>query len=164
MPDRRSLGDFGERVAAAHLEANGYTIRDRNFRTREGEIDIVAEKDGCLVFIEVRARRGQGMGSPAESITPRKQERLLTVASAYLQAHPGPPARPASASRSSPSPWRRTAACLAWSTLRALSANRLKRKPRVNPPPLLALIRYVSGIMPVHAHLRVPLRSLSTSL
>ena len=48
-------------MAAAHLKANGYTIRDRNFRTREGEIDIVAEKDGCLVFAEVRARRGLGM-------------------------------------------------------------------------------------------------------
>ncbi len=90
MPDRRSLGDFGERVAAAHLEAQGYAIRRRNFRTREGEIDIVAEKEGCLVFVEVRTRRGQVMGTAAESVTPRKQRRLLALAEAYMQAVEGP--------------------------------------------------------------------------
>ena len=53
---RRDLGDFGERLAAAHLEAKGYRIRERNFRTREGEIDIIAERGGTLVFVEVRNR------------------------------------------------------------------------------------------------------------
>lgn len=90
---RRSLGDFGERVAAAHLEAQGYRIVDRNFRTREGEIDIVAEKEGCLAFVEVRTRRGREMGTAAESITPRKQQRLLALAQAYLQAHEDAPVR-----------------------------------------------------------------------
>jgi putative endonuclease len=94
MPDRRrSLGDFGERVAVAHLEANGYRILDRNFRTREGEIDIVAEKEGCVAFVEVRARRGERMGSAAESVTPRKRERLLALAQAYAQAHDTLPER-----------------------------------------------------------------------
>ena len=57
--------------------------------TREGEIDIIAEKEDCLVFVEVRTRRGQAMGTAAESITPRKQERLLALAEAYMQAAQG---------------------------------------------------------------------------
>lgn len=89
---RQRLGAFGERVAAAHLEARGYAIRQRNFRSREGEIDIVAEKDGCLVFVEVRTRRGEAMGSAAESVTPAKQQRLRAAVQAYAQAHEGLPA------------------------------------------------------------------------
>ena len=84
-PGRRDLGAFGERVAAAHLEAKGYRIRARNFRCREGEIDIVAEDGDCLVFVEVRTRRGDALGGPAESVTAAKERRLLTVARAYLQ-------------------------------------------------------------------------------
>ena len=91
-PGRRELGAFGERVAAAHLEAKGYRIRARNFRCREGEIDIVAEDGDCLVFVEVRTRRGDAFGTPAESVTVAKERRLLTVARAYLQEHPDVPA------------------------------------------------------------------------
>jgi putative endonuclease len=86
-PSRRDVGAFGERVAAAHLEAKGYRIRARNFRCREGEIDIVAEEGDCLVFVEVRTRRGNALGGPAESVTPAKEKKLLTVARAYLQQH-----------------------------------------------------------------------------
>ena len=82
---RRRLGDFGERIAVQHLESRGYRIRDCNFRTREGEIDIIAEKGGDLVFVEVRARRGDVMGSAVESITAVKQRRLLQMAEAYCQ-------------------------------------------------------------------------------
>lgn len=90
-PGRRDLGAFGERVAVAHLEAKGYRIRARNFRCREGEIDIVAEDGDCLVFVEVRTRRGDAFGTPAESVTAAKERRLLTVAQAYLQEHPDVP-------------------------------------------------------------------------
>ena len=90
-PGRRDLGAFGERLAAAHLEAKGYRIRARNFRCREGEIDIVAEQGDCLVFVEVRTRRGDALGTPAESVTETKQRRLLTVARAYLQEHADAP-------------------------------------------------------------------------
>ena len=90
-PGRRDLGAFGERLAAAHLEAKGYRIRARNFRCREGEIDIVAEDGDCLVFVEVRTRRGDAFGTPAESVTVAKERRLLTVARAYLQEHPDLP-------------------------------------------------------------------------
>ncbi len=89
---RRDLGDFGERVAAAHLEAKGYRIRERNFRVREGEVDIIAERGGTLVFVEVRTRRGESMGSAAESVTASKASRILATAQAYVQAVEGCPA------------------------------------------------------------------------
>jgi len=82
---RRSLGDFGERLAVQHLLAKGYSIRECNFRTREGEIDIIAEGDGVLAFVEVRARRGDAMGSALESLSAAKQRRLLALAEAYCQ-------------------------------------------------------------------------------
>jgi putative endonuclease len=89
---RRDLGAFGERVAAAHLEAKGYRIRERNFRTREGEVDIIAEHGSTLVFVEVRTRRGDALGSPAESVTAAKATHILTAAQAYVQTHEGSPA------------------------------------------------------------------------
>ena len=89
---RRRLGAFGERLAAAHLEAKGYRIRDRNYRCREGEIDIVAQDGETLVFVEVRTRRGDALGSPAESVTATKEARLVAAATAYVQALSQPPA------------------------------------------------------------------------
>ena len=89
---RRRLGAFGERVAAAHLEAQGYRIVDRNYRRREGEIDIVATTGDCLVFVEVRTRRGQERGSALESVGPAKAARLAALAQAYCQERPDLPA------------------------------------------------------------------------
>jgi len=89
---RRDLGAFGERLAAAHLEAKGYRIRERNFRTREGEVDIIAEHGSTLVFVEVRTRRGDAMGSPAESITAAKATHILAAAQAYIQTTDNCPA------------------------------------------------------------------------
>jgi len=83
--EKRSLGQFGERIAAARLEAEGYRIVDHNFRCREGEIDIIAQKGVCLVFVEVRARRGDAMGSAAASLTPLKGARITAAAEAYCQ-------------------------------------------------------------------------------
>ncbi len=85
MTSRRRLGEFGERVAVQHLEAAGYRIVERNFRTREGEIDIIAERDCVLAFVEVRTRRGVALGTAAESVTPAKQRRLVALAEAYGQ-------------------------------------------------------------------------------
>jgi putative endonuclease len=89
---RRDLGAFGERLATAHLEAKGYRIRDRNYRTREGEVDIIAEHGSTLVFVEVRTRRGDAMGSPAESVTAAKAAHIVAAAQAYVQEHEGCPA------------------------------------------------------------------------
>ncbi|MCI0777366.1 MAG: YraN family protein [Chloroflexi bacterium] len=89
MPEthKQRLGTFGERVAIAHLEEKGYRIRETNFRVREGEIDIVAEQGDTLVFVEVKTRRGDAMGSAKESIGWRKAQSLLLAAQAYEERH-----------------------------------------------------------------------------
>jgi len=89
-PSRRALGDLGERLAVQHLLAKGYRIRERNFRFREGEIDIVAELGDLLAFIEVRCRRGGAMGTASESA---KRRRLVGLAEAYGQTDDGLPER-----------------------------------------------------------------------
>ena len=85
--NRKALGEFGERWARTYLERNGYRIRETNFRCREGEIDIVAQHEDCLVFVEVRTKTGSRFGTPEESVTVAKQERLAAVAASYRQAH-----------------------------------------------------------------------------
>ena len=92
-PSGRALGDLGERLAVQHLLANGYRIRERNFRFREGEIVIVAEQGDLLAFIEVRCRRGGAMGTASESLTLAKQRRLVGLAEAYGQTDDGLPER-----------------------------------------------------------------------
>ena len=84
---RSRLGALGETVAAAHLEAQGLKIVGSNFRTRYGEVDLIAEDSGTLVFVEVKTRRSLAFGAPEESVTPRKRARLAKVAAAYLQLH-----------------------------------------------------------------------------
>jgi putative endonuclease len=92
-PSRRNFGDLGERLAVQHLLAKGYRIRERNFRVREGEIDIVAERGDLVAFVEVRCKRGDAMGTAGESLTPAKQRRLVGLADAYEQAREGLPER-----------------------------------------------------------------------
>jgi putative endonuclease len=82
---RRKLGQLGEDVAAGYLERQGYVILARNWRCPVGEIDLVAQDGESLVFVEVRARRGDRFGTPEESVTPDKQARLLELAQTYLQ-------------------------------------------------------------------------------
>ncbi|MPZ48444.1 MAG: YraN family protein [Dehalococcoidia bacterium] len=90
-PRRRRFGDFGERVAASHLEAKGYQILERNWATREGEIDLIVSRGSDLIFVEVRSRQGRSMGTPEESITGRKASHLRAAAAAYTQQHPDAP-------------------------------------------------------------------------
>jgi putative endonuclease len=84
---RKELGNTGEKLARDFLKKKGYKIRDTNFRCREGEIDIVAEKKGCLVFVEVRTKASSGFGSPEESVTFAKKEKLIASALTYLNNH-----------------------------------------------------------------------------
>ncbi|MBI3913277.1 MAG: YraN family protein [Chloroflexi bacterium] len=86
---RKNLGESGERVAALFLEQRGYKIIARNFRTRTGEMDLIAQDADGLAFIEVRARRAGASMTPEESIaTPRKRTRLFAVAQEFLSAQP----------------------------------------------------------------------------
>jgi putative endonuclease len=85
---KREVGQRGERIAADFLRQLGYRILETNCRRGRGEIDIVTEENGDLVFIEVRSRLGGEPGLPEESIGPRKSAALRRLAEAYLQAHP----------------------------------------------------------------------------
>jgi putative endonuclease len=83
---RQKLGQQGERLALSHLTAKGYNVIRTNWHCKFGELDLVAWHDNCLVFIEVRTRRGNANGSPEESVDARKQARLQLLVSAFLQA------------------------------------------------------------------------------
>ncbi len=85
MNQRQRTGQFGEETATAYLVAKGYKIVARNWRCLVGELDIIAQDNQTLVFIEVRTRRGIRFGQAAESITPTKQTRLVELAYTYLQ-------------------------------------------------------------------------------
>jgi len=84
MSARSLLGAEGERAAAEFLEARGYRIVERNYRTRRGEIDLIAQEGRTLVFVEVKARLNDRFGGPGAAITPAKQARLARLAQHYL--------------------------------------------------------------------------------
>ena len=84
---RQGLGRTGERLAAEALMSEGYRILERNFRCRQGEIDLVAEDEQDIIFVEVKARRGVSFGLPEDAVTMRKRRKLVEVASNYLDLH-----------------------------------------------------------------------------
>jgi putative endonuclease len=81
---RQELARTGEDHAARYLRSKGYRVRERNFRTRTGEVDIIADHGEVLVFVEVKSRTSAEFGEPRESVTPRKQQRILRAARGYL--------------------------------------------------------------------------------
>jgi putative endonuclease len=83
---RQELARIGEEHAARYLRSLGYRVRERNYRTRSGEIDIVAEHKGALVFVEVKARSATDFAEPRESVTRAKQRQVARVATSYLGA------------------------------------------------------------------------------
>lgn len=83
-PAGSRTGRKGEEAAACWLEAHGYVIIGRNCRLPGGEIDIIAQEAGCLVFVEVKTRRGSRFGSPFEAVDLRKQRRLAAAALEYM--------------------------------------------------------------------------------
>jgi putative endonuclease len=90
---RARLGTSGERLAAELLERRGYVVIARNWRCPHGEIDVVAEDGEELVFVEVKTRRGSGLGSPEEAVTLAKRRKLIASAQTYL-AEQGAEQRP----------------------------------------------------------------------
>ena len=85
---RGRLGSIGEDAAAAWYVARGYEIVDRNWRVREGEIDLVVRSGRTIVFCEVKTRSSDRFGTPEESVTVSKQRRLRTLAARWLSEHP----------------------------------------------------------------------------
>ena len=92
---RQSLGRYGEDLACRELRRRGYAILARRFRTRFGEIDIVAEDGGTLVFVEVKTRRNKAFGGATSAVNAAKQRRLVNMARSYLLGVAGgaPPCR-----------------------------------------------------------------------
>src|SRR5436309_15898344 len=84
---RQGLGRTGERLAAEELFRQGYRILEQNFRCSYGEIDLIAEDEYDLIFVEVKTRRGNAFGLPEEAVTLRKQQKIVQVASYYLDLH-----------------------------------------------------------------------------
>lgn len=87
MSFRKKTGDQGETIAQAYLQKEGYTILGKNMTSRYGEIDLVAQKNDQLFFVEVRRRVGEEYGSALESITPSKVSRIRKTAQHLLMKH-----------------------------------------------------------------------------
>ena len=90
MDTRSDLGRTGEDLAARLYEEDGYRIVTRNFRCRQGEIDIIATKGGTVVFCEVKTRSTDFFGDPVEAVKPTKQARLRRLGAVWLSQNPAP--------------------------------------------------------------------------
>ncbi len=84
---RQQLGLRGEDFARVELERLGYRILDRRYRSRFGEIDLVARDGGTVVFVEVKTKTDSTFGDPAEMVTRQKQRRLVSMAEEYVAGH-----------------------------------------------------------------------------
>jgi len=87
IDNRQSLGKSGEDLACDELQRRGYEILARRYRTRFGEIDIVARSNQTIVFVEVKTRAGEDFGGGAAAVTPWKQRRVAQMAVDYLSRH-----------------------------------------------------------------------------
>ena len=94
MGTTRHRGRDAESFACHYLEARGLSLIERNYRRRQGEIELIMNDTGSLVFVEVRFRRQTRFGSGAESIDRRKQTKIVACARGYLQTHPEMTTRP----------------------------------------------------------------------
>ena len=86
---RRAVGEAGEAAVARWYEASGGVVLDRNWRVREGELDLVVRYGDVLIVCEVKTRRSDRFGAPVEAVTITKQQRLRRLARLWLAAHPG---------------------------------------------------------------------------
>ena len=81
----KETGGVGEKIAEKYLKSKGYVILERNYKTDVGEVDIIANDGNYLVFIEVKARRTDEFGLPAEAVDERKQRKISMVAAQYIK-------------------------------------------------------------------------------
>ena len=81
----KTFGNYGEDLAVEHLQLNGYKIIERNFRVPWGEIDVIAQEEKTLAFIEVKTRKSLHYGAPFESVEAIKRRKIVKVALAYLK-------------------------------------------------------------------------------
>lgn len=90
---KKTIGNSGEDAAVKYLKKKGYIILERNFNIRGGEIDIIAKKDGYIVFTEVKTRSNEDYGGGLEAVNYTKQQRMLKAAQLYLMKYSDTPAR-----------------------------------------------------------------------
>ena len=83
----KNVGDMGEREAVKFLKKKGYKILETNFKTKFGEIDIIAKKDEYICFVEVKTRSTDEFGEPREAVDNRKQHKITSVAKYYIMNH-----------------------------------------------------------------------------
>ena len=93
--ERQQRGQAAEAQACRHLQQHGLELIERNYRCRQGEIDLIMRAGKCTVFVEVRYRSNPSFGGAAASVDPRKQGKLIAAASHYLQHHPNLAQQPA---------------------------------------------------------------------
>lgn len=86
-----SLGALGEKLASQYLKKDGYSIVERNYRIRNGEIDIIAKNNGELIFVEIKTRSTERYGYPEEGVTFLKKKRMATAIRSYLLRFPSQP-------------------------------------------------------------------------
>ena len=84
-PFRLTLGERGEMIAWGHLREKGYTLLEKNYRCALGEMDVIARKNGRLVFVEIKTRSSDRFGLPEEAVHSVKQKKLLKLAQWYLK-------------------------------------------------------------------------------
>ena len=82
---RQKFGEKSESIAVSYLKKQGYKIIEQNYRTKLGEIDIIAREKGTIAFIEVKARKSKNFGNPKWAVTPKKQRKISMVALQYLK-------------------------------------------------------------------------------
>jgi putative endonuclease len=85
--NRKETGERGEKLARDFLKKRGYKILETNYHCRRGEVDIIAREKDTLVFVEVRSKTNLACGTPEESITRTKQQRLRLTSYHYLESH-----------------------------------------------------------------------------
>ena len=91
MSNHLKLGSRGELLASTHLQAQGYTILEKNWRYRRAEIDIICLKKDVLVFVEVKTRTSSYLGSPLEAVGISKQRQVIKAADEYIKRYEGEP-------------------------------------------------------------------------
>lgn len=85
--NKREIGAMFEEIACAYLKERGFQVLERNFRCRQGEIDVIGEDEGYLVFVEVKYRASGMSGNPAEAVTAAKQQKICRTADYYRYRH-----------------------------------------------------------------------------
>lgn len=80
----KDIGSYTENIAATYLLNNGYSILDRNYRNKFGEIDIICQKDNIIIFVEIKSRYTNSFGNPLESVSCHKQKKIILLSKFYI--------------------------------------------------------------------------------